>query len=191
MPSPDPARVYKPSALSAWGIVAVFGLVYGGIGIGMVADYRQTGESGVVVGLLIIATFPFLVALQLTTSVTLHEQGIVVRQYVRREFIPWQAVAKIWPGSMHNCVVISVGTGVRYMDKMKDLYGTSGRKSRVRMIVAEMEEYRRRDRAARLAASAQDPPSGPSQARPVMPQSPADDDGGDRDFGPPLGKALW
>ena len=116
MPSAGPVRVYKPSALSSWGIVAVFGLVYGGIGIGMVADYRQAGESGVVLGLLIIATFPFLVALQLTTSVTLHEQGIVVRQYFRREFIPWQAVASIFPGSVHNCVVIKVETGVRYME---------------------------------------------------------------------------
>ena len=190
MPSADPVRVYKPSVLSTWGIVAIFGLLYGGIGIGMVADYRQTGESGVVLGLLIIATFPFLLAMQLTTSVTLHEQGIVVRQYFRREFIPWQAVASIWPGSMHNCVVISVDTGVRYLEKMKDLWGTSGRKSRVRMIVAEMEEYRRRDREARRGAAAGDPPTRLSQPRPVTPQSPAGD-GDDRDFGPPLGKALW
>lgn len=91
-----------------------------------------------------------------TTSVTIHEQGVVIRQYLRRRFIPWQAVLNVGSHRSVNerswCVWLHVDTGVKYMDKREQIDATRGTEQHAKAIVEEMEDFRRRERAARLSA---------------------------------------
>ena len=91
-----------------------------------------------------------------TTSVTIHEQGVVIRRYLRRRFIPWQAVLGVNSNRSATerswCVWLHVDTGLRYMDKYVQVDATRGTEQRASAIVEEMEDFRRRERAARFGA---------------------------------------
>jgi len=91
-----------------------------------------------------------------TTSVTIHEQGVVIRQKLRRRFIPWQAVLDVSSHRRTNerswCVWLHVDTGVTYMDKREQVDATRGTEQHARAIAGEMEDFRRRERASRLSA---------------------------------------
>ncbi|HEY1642865.1 MAG TPA: hypothetical protein VGG35_19390 [Streptosporangiaceae bacterium] len=203
MSSADQVRVYKPTGARNWAVPIAAGLVFSIVAIVMMANYREAGWSGVVLGAAIIPVWAALMAIVRASSVTVHEQGIVVRQHLRREFIPWQAVVAIsppetfagasgpapkGPGTLVTEVCVCVDTGVKYMEKWKRLDPTSGSPAHVEKIAAEMQEFRRRERESRIAAAADSPPS--RLQPPVTPVPPASD-GDDRDYGPPPGKALW
>jgi uncharacterized membrane protein len=116
-----------------------------------------TREAGIVIGLLTILIGAVIIASAVTTSVTIHEQGIVIRQKLRRRFIPWQAVEAILChrnyGERTFTVNINVDTGVKYMDKWETIDATRGSEQHAKAIVEEMKDFRRRERAARLSAA--------------------------------------
>src|SRR5712691_604955 len=64
-----------------------------------------------------------------TASVTVHEQGVVIRQHLRRKFIPWQAVCEIYSiprGPLPlSTVGLLVATDIKYVEKRKRLVGVS------------------------------------------------------------------
>lgn len=205
MPSAGPVRVYKQTDASSRVGTTLFAVIFGGTGLGLIAAYQQTGWAGVTGGSLIIAGVAGLIAVTQSASVTVHEQGIVVRQHLRREFIPWQAVVAIsppetfagasgpapkGPGTWRTTVCVCVDTGARYMEKWKRLDPTTGSVAHVGKIAAEMQEFRLRERESRTAAAAA-PDSLPSRLPPPVTQVAPADDRDDPDFGPPLGKALW
>jgi hypothetical protein len=207
MPSADPVRVYKPTGARNWAGPVAAGVVFGIVAIAMMASYRQVGWSGVILGAAIVPAWASWTAIVGASSVTLHEQGIVVRQNLRHEFIPWQAVVAIsppetfagaagpapkGPGTLVTEVCVCVDTGVKYMEKWKRLKPTSGSPARVDKIAAEMQEFRRRERESRTAAAAAAAADSlPSRLPPPVTAVAPADDGDDRDFGPPRGKALW
>jgi hypothetical protein len=207
MPSTDAVRVYKQTDAFFQVGITLFALVFGGTGIGLIAAYQQTGWAGVAGGSLITALVAGSIAVARMSSVTIHDQGIVVRQHLRREFIPWQAVVAIsppesfagsygpnpkGPGTWRTTVCICIDTGARYIEKWKLLHPTTGSVAHVNKIAAEMQEFRRREHEARAAAAAAAAADSLPARRPqpVTPVAPADDRD-DRDFGPGLGKALW
>lgn len=108
------------------------------------------GPSGVVIGLLLFVLVAGMIGNAVTTSVTAHEQGVVIRQNLRRRFIPWQPVTEIRrsPFPIYN-VLLKVGTDVKCADKLVNLTGTKGSRDRVLAIVAEMQEFQRGEREAR------------------------------------------
>ena len=207
MPPAGPVRVYKPRGARYWAVPVAGGVLFGILGIAMMASYRQVGWSGVITGAAVIAMWGGWMAVVRASSVTLHEQGIVVRQNFRREFIPWQAVVAIsppetfagatgpapkGPGTLVTEVCVCVDTGVKYMEKWKRLNPASGSPARVDKIAAEMQEFRRRERESRTAAAAAAAADSlPSRLPPPVTPAVLADDGDDQDFGPPLGKALW
>jgi hypothetical protein len=198
MPSAEATKVYKAASAYKTAIAVLFSVCFGGIGIGLIADYRGTGWLGVVTGAIVILGCIGMVVLTNTASVTIHEQGIVIRQNLRREFIPWQAVKLIdygqrirdpsvqphETGGAVPVVWVYLDTGVRYMEEWRLLDGTRGSQARIREIAAEMEAFRRRDQESRRA---EDSVPRSRLPRPVTPAPPDTDDYNP----PPLGKALW
>jgi len=141
---------YQAFGVAGGGILALFGII-------LIATTPRAPLWGLLLlfGPLILLGAAFVLG-AVTTSVTIHEQGVVIRQKLRRRFIPWQAVLDVGSHRRINerswCVWLHVDTGVTYMDKREQVDATRGTEQHVSAIVEEMEDFRRRERAARLSA---------------------------------------
>jgi hypothetical protein len=141
----DPVKVYRPQG--RFFVIPVIGLpFYLLIGIGMLADAHETGWSGVVVGVLLLGLTAVITAVLSITSVTTYEQGVVIRQYLLRQSVPWHAMDAILlnksPGLQPIYRVrIRIPIG-NYRVKRKTLVATSGSKAYAETIVAEMQQLR-------------------------------------------------
>jgi PH (Pleckstrin Homology) domain-containing protein len=192
MPSASPVRVYKPDGWGVGGpLLAVLVLVLPGIGF-----LFGTAALGWI-GLLPAAAFLVPAALWVLAltriSLTAHEQGIVIREYLGRDFIPWEVVTEIRNerrrGDSRDKVYLYLYGKGSGRPTYKELSATAGSPGRAAAIAAELQELRQRDHDARAAAAEYAPAS--LLPAPVTPIAPADDRDDDREYGPSLGKALW
>jgi Bacterial PH domain len=144
MQSADQVIVFRPAHVINV-LSTVYCILFGGVGVGFLASAGHTGWPGAGAGLVIIAMTAFLVADAVTKSVTIHEQGVVVRQNLRRRFVPWDSVQSIWCTSGTSLAplyrgMLSVSTGVKYVEKRVTLGGAAGPKKYVQPMVDQMTE---------------------------------------------------
>jgi hypothetical protein len=142
MAAPDQVKMYKlPARYQAFGVAGGGVLVL--LGIIIIATTPRAPLWGLLLlfGPLLLGG-AFAVG-AVTTSVTIHEQGVVIRQNLRRRFIPWQAVLDVGSHRRGNerswCVWLHVDTGVTYMDKREQVNATRGTEQHANAIVEEME----------------------------------------------------
>jgi hypothetical protein len=144
----DQAVVYRPAGV-VYVIYMTAAAIPAAVGVGLLTNVHQTRWLGASIGVLLIVVAAFTISNALTKSVTMHEQGVVIRQNLHRRFVPWQAVQNIksmsgTAGAPLHYVVLQIRTGVNRLDRYSSLGGTSGPRKRVERIVAEMDEFQRR-----------------------------------------------
>lgn len=142
MQSADQVTIFRPAHVINV-ISTIICIFFGGIGVGFLISAAHTGWLGAGTGLAIIAITAFLVADAVTKSVTIHEQGVVVRQNLRRRFVPWDSVQSIWcttGGGLAPLyqVRLRISTGVKYVEKRVTLSAAAGPKKYVQPIVDQM-----------------------------------------------------
>ena len=147
LPAGQPV-VYRPAGV-VYVIYMIAAAIPAAVGVGLLTNVHHTRWVGIAVGVLLILVAAFTITNALTRSVTIHEQGLVIRQNLHRRFVPWQAVVRIKSmsgagGAPLHYVVLQIRTDVNRLDRYSSLGGTSGNKKRVEKIVHEMGEFQRR-----------------------------------------------
>jgi hypothetical protein len=100
---------YQAFGVAGGGILALFGII-------LIAATPRASLWGLLLlfGPLVLPGAAFALC-AVTTSVTIHEQGVVIRQKLRRRFIPWQAVLDVGSHRRMNerswCVWLHIDTG--------------------------------------------------------------------------------
>jgi Bacterial PH domain len=154
----DQVREYRPDSqfyVTRLAIASAFFL----LGLVTVVHFGEGNWRVLALGVLLMVMATLMVAAAVTTRLTVHEQGVVVRQSLRRKFIPWPFIRSIECGTgRSSCrVVISMYDGTSMYDGARSvgfghaIDGAAGSRDHVEKIIAVMRDFQRRANQESLA----------------------------------------